>query len=99
MATTVRRRRALVRGLRSTVFEVSVCVGALAALQWALKHPEHVARCAAAHKPASYVLQHCVSDTVATVAGHWILTVGAGALAGALVGVALAHLITMPLRA
>jgi|SRR5665648_191041 hypothetical protein len=43
MAMTVRQKRALARNLRSTVFEVCVCVGVLASLQWAVKHPEHVA--------------------------------------------------------
>lgn len=90
---TVRQKRALARNLRSTVFEVCVCVGVLASLQWAVKHPEHVARCATGHEPTSHVIQHCVSDTIGTVASHWALTLGAGAIIGALVGAALASLI------
>jgi hypothetical protein len=99
MAMTVRRKRALARGVRSTIFEVCLSAGVLIALWWGIKHPEHVARCATGHEPASHVIQHCVSNTIGTVASHWALTLGAGAIIGALVGAALASLIRIPQRA
>lgn len=86
---TVRRKRALARGARSTIFEVCLSTGVLISLWWGIKHPEHVAGCA---RPANHV-QHCISNTIGTVASHWALTLGAGAIIGALAGAALASLI------
>ena len=96
MAMTVRQKRALARGARSTIFEACLAAGVLIALWWGIKHPEHVADCA---RPANHVVQHCISNTIGTVASHWALTLGAGAVIGALVGAVLASVIRIPQRA
>lgn len=56
----------------------------------------YVAGCA---RPANHVVQHCISNTIGTVASHWALTLGAGAIIGAPVGAVLASLIRIPQRA
>jgi hypothetical protein len=95
VARTMRQKRAMVRDLRSGVFELCLCAGVLVSLWWAIKHPEHVAACPG-HVATNATIHHCISNTLSTIAWHWTSILGAGAIIGALVGAAVTSLIRMP---
>ena len=65
------------------------CLGVVAALYWAVKHPEKPRSCPS-HEPARLVVQHCVDPAISAVGIHWMLVLGLGLGLGAAAGLALA---------
>ena len=65
------------------------CLGVVAALYWAVKHPEKPRSCPS-HEPARLIVQHCVDPAISAVGVHWMLVLGLGLGLGAAAGLALA---------
>ena len=65
------------------------CLGVVAALYWAVKHPEKPRSCPS-HEPARLIVQHCVDPAISAVGIHWVLVLGLGLGLGAAAGLALA---------
>jgi hypothetical protein len=86
--------------VRDAIMRAGAGFGLLGGLWWGIKHPQHAATCPS-HRPANLAIQHaghCISNTIAAVAGHWTVVLGVGFVVGGAAGLALAPLVRMPRR-
>jgi ABC-type nitrate/sulfonate/bicarbonate transport system permease component len=88
-------RKSAGREFRERVLETSISLGLVGALWWGFKHAEHVSRCSTTG-PANTSLARCTSHTLTAVVIHWVLIVGVGFAAGAILGIAIVSLIPRP---
>jgi hypothetical protein len=83
------------REFRERVLEISVALGLIGALWWGFKRPEHVSRCSTSG-PTNTSFARCTSHTLTAAAIHWVLIVGVGFAAGAIVGIVIVSLVPRP---
>jgi hypothetical protein len=94
---TGRRKRALGRELRDTVFRLCSATGVFLGLLWDLHHHQSAQRPSSAgcRKHGAHISQvgHCIGDALSSALASWLIPIGIGLLVGAIVGVAFASMI------
>jgi hypothetical protein len=102
VSMTARRKRALGRELRDTVFRLCSAAGLLLGFLWALHHHQPAKRppsraCSehGAHHIAISLVGHCIGSEVSSALISWLTPMGIGLLVGEILGVVLASTIRL----
>jgi hypothetical protein len=99
VSMTARRKRALGRELRDTVFRLCSAIGVFLGLLWDLHHHQSAQRPSSArcrgHGTHISWLGHCIGDELSSALASWLIPIVIGLLIGALVGVVLASMIRL----
>lgn len=102
VSMTARRKRALGRELRDTVFRLCLAAGVFLGMLWDLHHHQSAQRPSSAacsehgaHHIAISRVGHCIGNELSSALLSWLTPLGIGLLLGAIVGVVLASTIRL----